>query len=96
MLVIGAVAGWAYDKWVAKTPYADVGRRLGVLMASGMIVGESLFGVLIAGVIGATNNEAPFAMASEDWPWAMPLAIVGFIAAAIGLYYWTKGKAAKV
>jgi putative OPT family oligopeptide transporter len=96
MLVIGAVAGWAYEKGIAKTRFADVGRRMGVLMASGMIVGESLFGVLTAGVIVATKNDAPFAMAPEDFAFAMPLAIVGFIASAAGLYAWTRSRSAKV
>lgn len=96
MLVIGAVAGWFYERTISKTRFADVGRRMGVLMASGMIVGESLFGVLLAGVIGATKNEAPFAMLAEEPVWAMPLGIVAFIAAAVGLYMWTKQRAAKV
>lgn len=96
MLVIGAVAGWFYERGIAKTPFADVGRRMGVLMASGLIVGESLFGVLLAGVIAATGNEAPFAMVPEGFAWAMPLGIVAFVACAAGLYVWTKGRAAKV
>jgi putative OPT family oligopeptide transporter len=96
MLVIGAVAGWFYDKVVSKTSYADVGRRMGVLMASGLIVGESLFGVLLAGVIAATGNEAPFGMVPEGFSWAMPLAIVVFAACCAGLYGWTRSKAAKV
>ncbi|MEY4242183.1 MAG: hypothetical protein RJA14_1879, partial [Pseudomonadota bacterium] len=65
LLVVGAVCGWVYDKAIKTTRFADVGRRMGVLLASGLIVGESLFLVMTAGVIVSTNNEAPFAMLPE-------------------------------
>jgi putative OPT family oligopeptide transporter len=97
MLVIGAVCGWIYDKAVSSTRYADVARRMGVLLASGLIVGESLFGVFTAGVIVATRDDAPFAMLPEGSAWpAMLAGIVGFAAAVFGLYAWTKSRAAKV
>src|SRR5690606_13556128 len=62
MLVIGAVCGWLYERAIASTRFAAVGRRMGVLLASGLIVGESLFGVLTAAVIVGSRNEAPFAL----------------------------------
>ena len=70
---------------------------MGVLLASGLIVGESLFGVLTAGIIVATRDDAPFAMipAGTAWP-AMAAGIVGFAALTFGLYRWTQGRAAKV
>ncbi|MBJ7509900.1 oligopeptide transporter, OPT family [Brevundimonas sp.] len=97
MLVIGAVCGWIYDKAVSSTRYADVARRMGVLLASGLIVGESLFGVFTAGVIVATRDDAPFAMLPEGSTWpAMLAGIVGFAVTVIGLYAWTRSRAAKV
>jgi putative OPT family oligopeptide transporter len=97
MLVIGAVCGWIYDKAVSSTRYADVARRMGVLLASGLIVGESLFGVFTAGVIVATRDDAPFAMLPEGSTWpAMLAGIVGFAVAVVGLYAWTRSRAAKV
>lgn len=97
MLVIGAVAGWIYDKAVSSTRYADVARRMGVLLASGLIVGESLFGVFTAGVIVATRDDAPFAMLPEGSAWpAMLAGIVGFAVAVFGLYAWTRSRASKV
>ncbi|TFW11961.1 oligopeptide transporter, OPT family [Brevundimonas intermedia] len=97
MLVIGAVVGWFYDKAVKTTRFADVARRMGVLLASGLIVGESLFGVFYASVIVGTNSEAPFAMIPEGsgWP-AMLAGIVVFAAAVFGLYSWTRKRAEKV
>jgi putative OPT family oligopeptide transporter len=97
MVVVGAVVGTVYNRWVAKSPFGEVARRLGILLASGMIVGESLFGVLLAGVVVATDNAEPFGLVPPDagWP-AMLAAVVGFIAIVLGLYAWIRSKAAKV
>ncbi|WP_332641149.1 OPT family oligopeptide transporter [Brevundimonas sp.] len=97
MLVIGAVCGWLYERGLKKTSFADVGRRMGVLLASGLIVGESLFGVFNAGVIGATENEAPFALlpAGSTWP-AMLAGIVVFAVVTFALYQWVRSRAARV
>lgn len=97
MLVIGAVVGWFYDNAVKTTRFADVARRMGVLLASGLIVGESLFGVFYASVIVGTNSDAPFAMIPEGSAWpAMLAGIVVFAAAVFGLYSWTRKRAEKV
>jgi putative OPT family oligopeptide transporter len=97
MLVVGAVAGWIYEKGIKGTRFADVGRRMGVLLASGLIVGESLFLVMTAGVIVWTGKEAPFAMLPEGSTWpAMAAGIAAFAVLAIGLYAWVRGRSAKV
>ncbi|WP_406852414.1 oligopeptide transporter, OPT family [Brevundimonas sp. BH3] len=97
MLVIGALCGWIYDKAIASTRFADVGRRMGVLLASGLIVGESLFGVFTAAVIVSTRNEAPFALIGEGGAWpAMWAGLVVFALMVFGLYRWTMSRAAKV
>lgn len=97
MLVIGAVCGWIYDKAIKTTRFADVGRRMGVLLASGLIVGESLFLVMTAGVIVATGDDAPFAMLPEgsSWP-AMTAGIAAFAVLTFALYAWVRGRAARV
>ena len=97
MLVVGAVCGWIYEKGIRGTRFADVGRRMGVLLASGLIVGESLFGVLNAGIIVATQ-DGEWAVVMPDgsgWP-AMLAAVVAFIALTVGLYLWVRGRSAKV
>jgi putative OPT family oligopeptide transporter len=72
-VVIGAVLGHIFDRWSAKPRDGRRGRtpeqtrRLAVLMASGMIVGESLFGVLYAGLIVATSKGAPLGIVSETF-----------------------------
>jgi putative OPT family oligopeptide transporter len=96
-VVVGAVAGKIYDNWVSKTSYAETAKRLGVLLASGMIVGESLFGVFTAAVIVSTQNPEPFGLipADSSWP-ATSVGILAFIAFVVGAYVWTKRTAAKV
>lgn len=97
MLVVGAVCGWIYEKGVSRTRFAEVAKRMGVLMASGLIVGESLFGVFNAGVIGATENEAPFAIFNlgEAWP-DMTIGLIAFAVITVVLYQWIRGRSAKV
>ncbi|WP_426041420.1 OPT family oligopeptide transporter [Brevundimonas sp. TWP2-3-4b1] len=97
MLVIGAVCGWIYDKSIKTTRFADVGRRMGVLLASGLIVGESLFLVMTAGVIVGTGNDAPFAMLPEGSTWpAMLSGLAVFAVLIVALYAWVRGRSAKV
>jgi len=97
MLVIGAVAGWAYERWVSKTRFSEVGKRMGVLLASGLIVGESLFGVFTAAVIVGTKKEAPFALLPADsgWP-AMWAGLIAFAVLTYALYAWVRRRSAQV
>ena len=97
MLVVGAVGGWLYEKGIKGTAFADIGRRMGILLASGLIVGESLFGVFNAGVIVGTNNDSPFGLIPADAAWpATILAVAAFAGIAWALYAWIKGVAKKV
>jgi putative OPT family oligopeptide transporter len=65
MIVVGALAGWAYDRRAARTANPEGARQLGVLMASGMIVGESLVGVLLAAVVVFSGRPDPLALVGE-------------------------------
>lgn len=87
-VVLGAVIGHWYDQRVAGGPNADRLQRLGVLVASGLIVGESLFGVLNAGLIVAMRNEAPLALVPADFAAANVIGAVTFVALIVILYRW--------
>ena len=93
LIPIGAVLGWLYEKWAARAPQPEFAQRMGVLLATGLIVGESLFGVIFAAIVAATNKDTPLAVIAEN-PWAVPLGLVVFAAAALGLYAWTRREAA--
>jgi putative OPT family oligopeptide transporter len=92
-VVVGSVIGHWYNGRVKGTRSADRLERLGVLVASGMIVGESLFGVVNSGLIVSTNNEAPLALVPADFAPANLLGVLTFIAAIVGLYRWMLMKA---
>jgi putative OPT family oligopeptide transporter len=87
-VVIGAVLSEWYTRRALKTPNPDRAERLGTLVASGLIVGESLWGVLNAGLIVGLSNDAPIGLVPEDFapgPWLGVLCFVGII---ILLYGW--------
>lgn len=67
MIPLGAVVGVMYNRWANKQKAPEASKRLGVLLATGLIVGESLFGVLNAGIIAATGNGEALALAPESW-----------------------------
>jgi putative OPT family oligopeptide transporter len=83
-VVVGAFAGWFYNRAV-RSKRAE---RLGVLVASGMIVGESIFGVINAGIIVAANRDAPLAVVGTDFAYGLPLGLLGFAGLTALLYAW--------
>jgi putative OPT family oligopeptide transporter len=66
-VVIGALTGYFYDAFADRTGKPAFARRMGVLMATGMIVGESLFGVLYAGIVVASGKNSPFALVGDGF-----------------------------
>lgn len=72
--VTGAVIGWFYDRWAAKRPDPEFARRMGMLTATGLIVGESLWGVVFAGIVAGSGSDAPLALVGNDFG---PFALVG-------------------
>ena len=78
---VGALWRWFYERKARGTPGAAKAERMGVLMASGFIVGESIFGVLLAGLIVATSKSAPLALVGNDFGlYALVLSVVAFVA----------------
>ena len=90
-VVLGAVLGWAYNRWAARQPQADRARQLGVLVASGLIVGESLFGVFLAGLIVFSGNASPLGIAGDAFaPFANAIGAVAFLLALGALFTWVQ------
>jgi putative OPT family oligopeptide transporter len=108
-VVIGSVIGWVYEKLVDRTPSGEVAKRLGVLLASGLIVGESLFGVINAGIVAAAQTgllwmpktdphaEAPLAPDAfskfVDTDAGLALTGVVFAVVTLVLYVWVRRQA---
>jgi putative OPT family oligopeptide transporter len=93
-VVVGAVIGWFYDRAAERARDPEFVKRMGVLMATGMIVGDSLFGVLYAGIVYETGSEAPLALVG---PGFAGVALAGgtalFLAITAGLYLYTRRQA---
>ncbi|NQE64401.1 OPT family oligopeptide transporter [Caulobacter sp. RHG1] len=95
-VVVGAVAGWLYEKIVSKDRAAEPAKRLGVLIASGFIVGESLFNVSLALLIVTTGKGEPLALPfAPSEHIGMLLSLVAAAITVVGLYRWSRKAAAK-
>ena len=85
LIPVGAVIGHLYNRWALRQSNPEFAERMGVLMATGFIVGESLFGVAFAGIVAGTDSDAPLALVGESH-WAVPLAILIFGGVIAALY----------
>ncbi|MDE1959257.1 MAG: oligopeptide transporter, OPT family [Xanthomonadaceae bacterium] len=89
MVVVGAVAGWYFDRRAEHTPKPEATRQLGVLLASGMIVGESLIGVALAALVVFSGKDAPLALVGPGFAGAAVLiGALAFALVMIAMYAW--------
>jgi uncharacterized oligopeptide transporter (OPT) family protein len=88
-VVVGAVAGWFFERSLRHRPHGEAAARLAVLVVSGFIVGESLFNVALAGLIVASGKGEPLAIHTGlgEGP-GMLIALVVGGAIVAGLYRW--------
>ncbi|MBA2303221.1 MAG: oligopeptide transporter, OPT family [Acidobacteria bacterium] len=87
-VVVGAVVSHWYNGRAARMRAPERAERLGVLVASGLIVGESLFGVLNAGLIVAFSTDAPLALVPADFIAANVIGTLAFVTLVVLLYGW--------
>jgi len=87
-VIVGAVISHWYDKRARTMPDPERTERLGTLVASGLIVGESLWGVLNAGLIVGFNTDAPIGIVPADFAPARWLGLIGFVGVIVWLYGW--------
>ena len=85
LIPIGALAGHIYDRWAKTSSNPVLAQRLGVLAATGLIAGESLFGVAFAGIAAASGNPAPLAVVGA-WGGALALGLALFSGLVAWLY----------
>jgi putative OPT family oligopeptide transporter len=89
MIVVGAVVGWFFDKRADRSRRPEAAKQLGVLLASGLIVGESVIGVVISAIVVFSGVAAPLALVGPDFKTAAK--IIGglaFVAIVAVLYRW--------
>jgi putative OPT family oligopeptide transporter len=97
LIPIGALMGRWYDKWAERQgDNVEFKKRLGVLMATGLIVGESLFGVVFAGIVAASGADSPLAIVGDSFEnWAIAIGVVLFVLTVLALYRATRRAASR-
>jgi putative OPT family oligopeptide transporter len=94
LIVVGAVLGHFYDRWAVRQADPKFASRMGVLGATGLIVGDSLFNVLFAGIVAGTGDTEVLSV-TEAVGWQTPLGIVLFVAVVVALYARTRKSTAE-
>ena len=95
-VVIGAVISHWYNGRARSSPNPERAERLGTLVASGLIVGESLWGVINAGLIVGLSNDAPIGLVPENFALGPWLGLLGFVGVIVLLYGWMLRRSAVV
>jgi putative OPT family oligopeptide transporter len=88
LIPIGAVISHYYKRWADRHSNPDFAKRMGVLAATGLIVGESLFGVAFAGVVAAMGTDTPLAVVGDSFE--QPGIVIGlllFTGIVVALYW---------
>ncbi len=94
MIVVGAVAGWFYDRAADRKRKPEPAKQLGVLLASGLIVGESIIGVVISAIVVFSGKAAPLSLVGPNFETAaIIIGGIGFVVSAFVLYRWILGMA---
>jgi putative OPT family oligopeptide transporter len=89
MIVVGAIVGWIFERRADRTPKPEATKQLGVLLASGLIVGESIIGVVISAIVVFSGKAAPLGVVGPGYETAsviiggVTFAVIGFL-----LYRW--------
>jgi putative OPT family oligopeptide transporter len=89
MVVVGAIVGFLFNRHANRTARPEATKQLGVLLSSGLIVGESLLGVVFAAVVAFSGNAAPIALVGTSfetagvWIGGLVFAVVTYL-----LYRW--------
>jgi putative OPT family oligopeptide transporter len=94
LIIVGAVIGHLYNRWAERQDNPGFAERLGVLAATGLIVGDSLFNVAFAGIVAGSDDPAALAVL-EEGPWQMPLGVAVFAGVIALLYAWTRRRASE-
>jgi len=90
MVTVGSVVAWYFDRRADRRADAARVKQLGVLLASGLIVGEGLIGVLIAGLVAFSGKDFPLSLVSDSFAnrGALLVGTVAFALTVAVLYRW--------
>jgi len=90
MVTIGSVVAWYFDRRAERRANPAKIKQLGVLFASGLIVGEGLIGVLIAGLVAFSGKDFPLALVGDSFAdsGALVLGTLVFAITVAVMYRW--------
>jgi putative OPT family oligopeptide transporter len=83
--VIGGFIGYFWNRMAARTKNPEHAERAGVLLATGLIVGDSLFGLVFAGTVAGVGDAERLALLPASFE---PASQVVAVALAVGLVVW--------
>jgi putative OPT family oligopeptide transporter len=95
-VVVGAVISHWYNRRASATANPERAERLGTLVASGLIVGESMWGVINAGLIVGFSKDAPIGLVLDTFALGPWLGLLLFIGVIVWLYWWMLHRATAV
>ena len=91
MVTVGAVVGWVFDRRADRSARPEATKQLGVLLASGLIVGESVLAVVFTAAVALTGKPFPIGVVGDSFEtpseWLGGLA---FAAVIYLLYRWAE------
>jgi uncharacterized oligopeptide transporter (OPT) family protein len=92
MIVVGAIVGWFFDRRADRTPKPEATKQLGVLLASGLIVGEGIIGVVISALVVFSGKDFPLSVVGPAYERAgIIIGGIAFATIAFVLYRWILG-----
>ncbi|GAC50088.1 putative transporter [Gordonia aichiensis NBRC 108223] len=92
MITVGAILGHIYNKWCERVG-GDVGqkKRIGVLVATGLIVGEALWNVVYAAIVASTGDDGVLAIVGDGWAnGSQIVGVIAFVIVVLGMYKVTE------
>ena len=93
-VIVGAVLGHLYNRWARTQRDPAFAERMGVLTATGLIVGDGLFNVFYAAIVGATDNPDVLAVFGTN-TWSVPMGLLLFGGLTVWAYARMRGDAAR-
>ena len=93
MVTVGSLVGWWFDKRADRQPKAKAEglKQLGVLLASGLIVGESVLAVVFTAWVAFSGNPFPIGIMGDSfYTPSMWLGGLGFAAVIYFTYRWVE------
>ncbi|HVH83585.1 MAG TPA: oligopeptide transporter, OPT family, partial [Steroidobacteraceae bacterium] len=91
MVTVGALVGWWFDRRADRSSKPNATKQLGVLLASGLIVGESVLAVVFTALVAFTNNPFPIGVVGDSFETASEvLGGIAFVALIWWVYRWAE------